>query len=131
MIGLDTNVLARFFGQDDPVQSPKANAILDSLTTEEPGWVATAALLELVWVMTSKFRADRTGVCRVVDVLMSRSEIVIENSDLVRRALNQYRHGSADFADCLIASHAENAGCVQTLTFDIDAAKTAGMTLIS
>ncbi len=32
MIGLDTNVLARYIVQDDPEQTPKANHLIDSLT---------------------------------------------------------------------------------------------------
>ncbi len=38
MIGLDTNVLVRYFAQDDPVQSRKASALIESLTAERPGY---------------------------------------------------------------------------------------------
>ena len=65
MIGLDTNILVRFFGQDDIVQCKKAEEIMLSLTAEKPGWVALAALMELLWVMTSIFRFDRNGVILV------------------------------------------------------------------
>ena len=61
MIGLDTNILVRFLALDDPAQIPKARAIVDSLTVDEPGWVSSASLLELVWVFTSSFGADRVG----------------------------------------------------------------------
>jgi predicted nucleic-acid-binding protein len=131
MIGLDTNILARFFGQDHNVQSPKAMAIMGGLTPEEPGWVPLVSLLELVWVLKSNFNLNRAGIARVLDDLLSRDQIVIENADLIYRALHQYRRGSADFADYLIALSSQDAGCAKTLTFDQDAAKTAGMTLIS
>jgi predicted nucleic-acid-binding protein len=131
MIGLDTNILTRFFAQDHPAQSRKADAILGSLTIDEPGWVSLASVLELVWVFTSNFRADRRGVCLVLDQLQRRKEIVIENADSFRQALDLYRHGNADFADCLISSLSLAAGCTKTLTFDKDAAKTAGMTLVA
>ena len=45
MIGLDTNVLVRYVTQDDPIQSPKANAPIESLSAFSPGFVS------LVWVM--------------------------------------------------------------------------------
>jgi predicted nucleic-acid-binding protein len=48
MIGLDTNVLARFFLRDDPEQTQKASAILEILTAEEPGWIGLAIILELL-----------------------------------------------------------------------------------
>jgi predicted nucleic-acid-binding protein len=122
--------LTRFFAQDDHLQSSKANAIIGSLTTDEPGWVSLASILELVWVLTSNFRANRKEVCLVLDELQSRRELIVENSNTFQQALNLYRLGNADFADCLISSSAVAAGCSRTLTFDKDAAKTAGMTLV-
>ena len=130
MIALDTNVLIRYFVQDDPIQTPKARSILASLTLEEPGWVPLVCVLELVWVLTSTFRATRTEVCKVLDQLLGTRQIVAESLDTLKYALELYRRGNADFADCLISSSARTEGCSKTLTFDRDAAKTAGMTLI-
>ncbi len=39
MIGLDTNVLARYIIQDDARQSPKAAKLMESLSVDEPGFV--------------------------------------------------------------------------------------------
>lgn len=130
MIGLDTNILARFFAQDDHRQSQQAVAVVGSFTIENPGWVSLASVLELVWVFTSNFRAKRSDICKVLDQLIGKQEIVIENFDTLKQALDMYRRGNADFADCLISASASAAGCVRILTFDKDAAKTAGMTLI-
>ena len=130
MNGLDTNILTRYFAQDDVIQTPKARAILASMTAEKPGYVPLVGVLELVWVLTSSFRATRGEVCKVLDQLFGARQIVIENFDTLKNALELYRHGNADFADCLISASAFAAGCTQTLTFDKDAAKTAGMTLV-
>ena len=127
MIGLDTNVLVRFFAQDDPLQSPKANQIMSSLTVKEPGWVATATILELVWVLTSKMRLDRSGIARILDQLLRQEMLVIESANVVESAFRLYRNGNTDFADCLIASSAKAAGCSRTVTFDRRAARDTGM----
>lgn len=130
MIGLDTNILARFLLQDDPLQSPKADAIMGSLTAEDPGWVAVATLLELAWVLGSRNRFNREAIASVLDRILSREEIVIEQPDCVQNALLLFRKGNADFADCLIASSAKAAGCAKTVTFDRVASRDAGMDLI-
>ena len=130
MIGLDTNVLIRFFAKDDPVQSPKARAFLDSLTVSGPGWIGQGTILELVWVMTSTSRLSRDGIARILGELLARDSIVIEGSEVVEKALQVYRRGKADFADCLIAAGARAAGCHRTVTFDRIAARDAGMELI-
>ncbi|HEY1902970.1 MAG TPA: type II toxin-antitoxin system VapC family toxin [Terracidiphilus sp.] len=130
MIGLDTNVLVRFFAQDDPLQSPRADEIMSSLTTESPGWVGLTTVLELVWVLGNKGRFDRKAITRILDQLLSREEIEIEQDSIVQNAVQLFRRGNADFADCLIASSARAAGCSRTFTFDRIAAQDAGMHLI-
>ena len=131
MIGLDTNILARFFLQDDPRQSPRADEIIASLMIENPGWVGVAAILELVWVLSSKSRFDRKSIVKVLGQLLLQKEIVIEQADTVQNAFQHFRRGNADFADCLIASSARAAGCSKTVTFDRIAARDAGMQLLA
>lgn len=130
MTGLDTNVLVRFFAQDDSLQSPKADEFMGSLTAENPGWVAMATILELVWVLGSKNRFDRQIIAKTINQLLFREEIMIEQTDIVQGALRLYRTGNADFADCLIALSARAAGCARTVTFDRHAARDAGMELL-
>jgi predicted nucleic-acid-binding protein len=130
MIGLDTNILARLVAQDDSAQSAKTDALMASLTPEEPGWISTASVLELVWVMTSRFGMRRPDIYRMLDGLLKTDKLVIEHAGRLRKTIDMFRLGNADFADCLISVSCRDAGCTATLTFDRDAAKTAAMTLI-
>lgn len=130
MIGLDTNVLVRFISQDDPAQFSKAAALIGSLTAEEPGFVAIPSVVELVWVLTRAYQADRAFVIHVLEELLRAKEIVVEQAPLVWQALHLYKASKADFADCLIERSCQAAGCPYTMTFDAAAAKTAGMRLI-
>lgn len=131
MIGLDTNVLVRYFGQDDARQSPQADSIIDSLTADEPGWVGLAAILELVWVMSSVKGAGRTVVADILDQLLAMEAMVVEQAFTVADAVRWFRSSRADFADCLIAASAQTAGCSRTLTFDRIAARDTRMELIT
>jgi predicted nucleic-acid-binding protein len=127
VIGLDTNILARFFLQDDRMQCPRADEIMSSLTVEDPAWVGIATILELVWVLGSNNRFDRKAIIKTLDQLLSRDQIMIEQAESVQHAFQLFRRGNADFADCLIASSARAAGCRRTVTFDRIAARDAGM----
>jgi predicted nucleic-acid-binding protein len=129
--GLDTNVLVRFFAKDDPLQTPKARALLSSLTTAEPGWVGIATILELVWVMTSSMGINRDAVAQILAALLTRETIVVEQAETVKKALQRYARGKADFADCLIATSAKAAGCRRVVTFDRIAVRDTGMELIT
>jgi predicted nucleic-acid-binding protein len=130
MIGLDTNVLVRYIMQDDAKQSAKATKLVESLTRDEPGFVTVVSVVELGWVLSSSYALTREQVVQALEAVLRAKQLVVDQADQVLRALRVFAAGSADFADCLIERIASNAGCAQTMTFDIAAAKTAGMTLI-
>ena len=62
--------------------------------------------------------------------LLNSPELVVENHDAVTKALNRFSQLKADFADCLIERSGASAGCADTVTFDVDASKFAGMRLL-
>lgn len=130
MIGLDTNVLVRYIMQDDPKQSPKATRLVESLTSEEPGFVPLVAIVELVWVLASSYGLSRHQLVDALDLLLRSKEIVVDRADLVLQAQRRFAQGGADFADCLIERIAQAHGCQATMTFDAGAAKAAGMRLV-
>jgi len=131
MTGLDTNVLLRFFSQDDPVQSPIAGRAIASLSKDEPGWIGLVAIVEFVWVMLSRKRASREAMAYAIRSLLETESLVIEQSAVVAEATTLFRTTRADFADCLIAASARAAGCGRVVTFDRVAARDAGMELLT
>lgn len=131
MIGLDTNVLVRYIAQDDSEQSPRAAALIESLSSEAPGYVTTVSVVELVWVMQSCYDLTREGIAEVLSQLLRTREIVVENAEVVWRAIRVFGASGADFADCLIERSAANAGCIEVFTFDRAAARHLGMKLVT
>lgn len=130
MIGLDTNVLVRYIMQDDAKQSAKATRLIEALDASDTGFVSLVSVVELVWVLSSCYDLSREQLVQALDALLRAKQLVVDQADQVVRALRSFGAGSADFADCLIERTASSAGCDRTMTFDVAAAKTAGMTLI-
>ena len=130
MIALDTNILVRFFMQDDPGQLARVRAVLSTLSTAAPAWIGLAVVQELAWVSMKVYGANRADITLMLDRLLTMSEFHVEQADVVRHAIRIYRTTKVAFSDCLISASAHAAGCTQILTFDQQAAKTAGMTLI-
>jgi predicted nucleic-acid-binding protein len=131
VIGLDTNVLMRFFMQDDPAQGRAATAFFRSLSNSQPGWVGLATILEAAWVMKSVQKMDRETIAATLGRLLALDSLLVEQADVLEEALRRYRRTRADFADCLIAASARAAGCRKTVTFDQIAARDAGMELLA
>jgi predicted nucleic-acid-binding protein len=131
MIGLDTNVLIRYIMQDDPKQSPKANKIIDALSSDEPGFITVVSVLEIYWVLTTAYALTEEQFLQAMEGILRTKQFVVESADQVLRALRVFEKGRSDFADCLIERTAASAGCAQTMTFDVKASKHAGMSLIA
>jgi predicted nucleic-acid-binding protein len=130
VIGLDTNVLLRYLVKDDPVQTEHAATLIESFTSEHPGFITCGVLMELEWVLTSKYKLKRNDIAEILLRFLLAPEVVIEQSATVWDALRIYRSTRADFSDCLIERIGAAAGCDFTVTYDVIAAKTAGMRLL-
>ena len=130
MIGLDTNVLVRYITQDDPIQSEKANALFESLSTGLEAYVTVVSLVELVWVLSSCYGSGKAEISIVVESLMHTKYIIVQDADIVWKALRNFKDGKADFPDCLIKHTSFNAGCSSVVTFDVKAARDSGMSLV-
>jgi predicted nucleic-acid-binding protein len=130
MIGLDTNVLARYIAEDDAAQSAAAARVLESLSAESPGFVPLVVIAELVWVLQFSYRFNKREVADVVEKLLRSAELMIESAEIVAQALREFRRSRADFADCLIERCAYAAGCQHTVTFDKRTLSLGGMRLI-
>ena len=130
MIGLDTNVLVRYIMQDDAKQSPKATQLIESLDSDNPGYITMVSVVELYWVLTSSYGLTGLQAAQALETILRTKQFLVERPDQVMRALRVFGDGRADFADCLIERSASAAGCDLTMTFDVKAAKHAGMTLI-
>ena len=130
MIGLDTNVVVRYLTHDDPVQTPAAIKLLNSLSPASPGFLSLIVVAELVWVLTSLYRFENSEVEHVLEILLRSDALVVERSEVVWQALHRFKTGSAGFSDCLIERCGHAAECQFTATFDRNGAAGAGMRLI-
>ena len=130
MIGLDTNVLVRYIAQDDPRQAAKAVHLIEEVCGEaRPGFVTIVALAELVWVLEECYRAGKSEIIAVLQRILRTKQLVVEEAEIVWKAVRLFEASSADFADCLIDRVGAKHECEYTATFDKGAAK-AGMRLI-
>ena len=130
MIGLDTNILVRFIAQDHPAQTAAATKLVDSLSSDAPGYLPLIVLAELIWVLQFSYRFNKQEIESVVERLLRSRELLLEKKETVSQALTKFRTSRADFADCLIERCGHAAGCQHVLTFDKDAVA-SGMRLLA
>ena len=124
MIGLDTNVLARFLLDDDVEQSPAARkAIHRAVAAGERLAICAPMFLELEWVLRSRDGANKTSTVALLRQLLELNDIEVIDESAVETALEKYESKSVDFAECLFHSLYLIDGCNSMLTFDKRAQK--------
>lgn len=102
MIGIDTNILARFYVNDpnDP-EAVKQRLIARRILTEsEQIFVPLTVILELEWVLRAFYSFAVSDFRRVVEHLMGLPNVNVEEWPRVTQALELQAEG-LDFADAL------------------------------
>jgi predicted nucleic-acid-binding protein len=132
VIGLDTNVLVRYVVQDDPRQTAVVAHLIEHTLdpVEQPGFIASIVLCELVRVLESSYDYPREQIAEGLQRLFEVDRFRLEAPELAWRALDGYRAG-ADFADAMLALVNEQAGCDYTASFDRKAARLGQVRLLS
>ena len=130
MIALDTNVLIRYLTRDNPEQAEAARALLQGLTTDNPGFICREVVIEVVWVLERSYRFRRERIANIVVELVATDTLVIEDDNDVAQAAAVYREGSADFSDLMILSAANRVGAQPLYTFDRRFARLDGTELV-
>ncbi len=117
MIGLDTNILARYYIQDeaDAESLKQRQAARSLMEAGKPLMVCKTVLLEFEWVMRGYYDFQREEVTAVVTHMLSIPHLKIEDRTTVEHAFDHYIAG-LDLADAL--HHASHRQCRSMATFD-------------
>ena len=117
MIGLDTNVLARYYVDDaaDPEAKKQRLAARRLIESGQALMVCKTVVLELEWVLRGYYGFEPQEVAAVLGHLLSLPQVTVEDRPAVERALQNLQAG-LDFADAL--HHASYAACESVASFD-------------
>ena len=117
MIGLDTNVLARYYVDDagDAEAQRQRLAARHLIESGQPLMISKTVVLELEWVMRGYYGFSQLEVATVMRHLLGLLHVTIEDREVVELALSSCDSG-IDFADAL--HHASYRSCASVATFD-------------
>ncbi|MBI2294568.1 MAG: type II toxin-antitoxin system VapC family toxin [Betaproteobacteria bacterium] len=110
MRAVDTNILTRYFRQDDRRQSPAALRVMS-----ERVFCPKTVILEFEWVMRYVYEHTQADIARCIATLTDLANVMIEDEAQITEALRAYQRGM-DFADALHL--AASQACMELLTFD-------------
>lgn len=106
MIAIDTNVLLRYLLSDDEIQPNKSAKLIES---KQSVYVSHVVLVETVWTLKGKkYNLTPHQIDETITALFEEQNIIIQDEDLVWRALADYRihavegNFKLDFPDALV-----------------------------
>ncbi len=117
MMGLDTNILVRYYVEDDADeatarQHQSAKRLMES---GHPLMVSKTVLLEFEWVLRGYYGFDKTSILSALRHLLSLTQLTVEDRPTVEQALSHAQAG-IDLADAMhYASYRE---CDSMASFD-------------
>lgn len=133
MIGVDTNILARYYvaadpGVDDVATVNQCEAARTLLEGGKRLMVSKSVVLELEWVLRGCYDFDADQIQHVFAHLLTLTHVEVEDKVAVQCAVSALSQGF-DFADAL--HHASYRHCAAVATFDdrgfVRRAKKAGL----
>lgn len=131
MKGLDPNVLVRLLVRDDPKQFNAAKLAIERGTAKgELFVVSLLTMLEVEWVLRSRYGFDKTAIITVFRALLEARDMLIEEEQALEQGLHHYEHHAVDFAECLMLSRYQRMQCSSMLTLDKRAARLPGCELV-
>ena len=84
MIGIDTNILVRYFTQDNLEQAQIVEQLIDSYATSFNSlFVNNIVMCELVWVLERGYKYSKEEVSKVIKQMLSTEEFAFENQELL------------------------------------------------
>ena len=132
MAALDTNVLVRWLTNDDVAQCAILGQVFDAaIGSADRLFVTVTVMLELEWVLRSKYCYDKPQVMAALNALLDVTELEFQTEPALEQALWLFKQtGSRDFADCLHIALVSQAGQGPLLTFDERASRIEGAQLL-
>ena len=117
MIGLDTNVLARYYVEDKTDSEAQRQRIVARRLIEsgQPLMVCKTVILELEWLMRGYYGFAQAEAVSVFRHLLSLPYVSVEDRATVEQALSHCDAG-LDLADAL--HHASYRACTSMASFD-------------
>ena len=132
MIAIDTNLLLRYFIEDDIQQSDLVDQLIrNAIDSDENVFISDIVLCEFVWALRCAYNADKSDVIRALEEIYSAKLFRFQNNERFKYALKKFSQKSGDFADYMLGYTGFNHHVRTTYTFDKKLSDNDYFTLLS
>ncbi len=116
MIAIDTNVLVRVI-VDDTGQPEQTKIARDLVENAQKVYLTQIVQIECAWVLAKIYKVDNASLLAVLEHLLINSAFILQRPEQFKTAIDLFREGHADFADCLILTE---SSCLDAVLYTFD-----------
>ena len=98
---LDANFILRFLLNDNAEISNIARDIIKNY----PVKVASEVIAEVIYVMKSVYKIEKTDMCNSLIKFMSIGNIISDDKKVIIKSIQLYNENNLDFVDCLLCAY--------------------------
>jgi predicted nucleic-acid-binding protein len=115
----DTNIFLRYLTNEPIELSEKVSGFFNKMESGEYRlYVCDMVVSELVYVLEKVFELSKKEICEKIKVLMLKRNIILENKQIIFKALDFYRDLNVNFVDAYIYSHSSKNEVNKIFSFD-------------
>jgi predicted nucleic-acid-binding protein len=115
---VDANVILRFITKEPLEMAERAARLMARAEAGEVSlYLSPLVLAEIIWVLKSFYNFGRADIANTMTTLVSASGIVVDDQELIIRALGLFRDQNVDYVDAYLAVQAAHRG-EKVCTFD-------------
>ena len=128
---LDTNILMRYFTNDDPRKAQAALMLLERVERGEERVVTTPLVIfETVFLLQRRYKVPRERVREMVTELLALRHLQLTEKALCRQALDLYVEADIAYADAYHAAWMQAKGVVEVYSWDHEFDRVTSLTRI-
>lgn len=132
MKAIDTNILSRYFLQDNPAQYDKVRKLFQKTKLKNSQlFVSVLVVLEIIWVLESVYETPRQVIIDALLKAMALDFLRYEYALVLEQVLIFAKDNTFDLSDLMIGAIAQVNDCDTTLTFDRKASKSSYFELLT
>lgn len=126
---LDTNILIRYFTNDDPAQAARALALLDRLAEGVEVAVTTSLVIfETVFLLAKSYKLPRADVRAKITAVFSLQGLHLAEKSLCLQALDYFVNQNISYADAYNAAWMQQESVSEIYSWDREFDRITGLT---
>jgi len=118
---VDTNIFLRYLTKDDPAKYDRCREVFKKAIAGKTSLLTSEMVIaELIWTLLSYYRVPKAEVIEKVSIIISTSNLHLDNKSIIADSLVLYGQKNIDYIDAYNAVFMKSQGLKKIYSYDED-----------